>query len=166
VGTQDGFLQVWRQSVGTQGPRGDSKASQLTMRGYPGKVTCLAWHPSRSLIATAGGPDVVLWDLPRTGKGAKGQPLRNHQKTVTSLAWSPDGRLLASGDRDGRLCIWGAKGELIFSQDMTREIAVIAWQPDGMTLAVGDTGGRLQVLGSDSHASDSIKTTPDPGDNR
>ena len=43
-------------------------------------------------------------------------------------------------DRDGRLCIWGAKGELIFSQDMTREIAVIAWQPHGMTLAVGDTG--------------------------
>ena len=44
VGTQDSFLQVWRQAVGSKGPHATGKASQLTMRGYPGKVTCLAWH--------------------------------------------------------------------------------------------------------------------------
>lgn len=166
VGTQDGFLQIWRQGATSKGPRGDAKASQLTMRGYPGKVVCLAWHPTLPLIATAGGPDVVLWSLPRTGKGAKGQPLRHHRKTVTVLAWSPDGRLLASGDRDGRLCIWDRQGELIFSQDMDKEISAMAWQPDGEALAVGDTGGRLQVLAGTGTDTDSTQTTPDSGDDR
>lgn len=163
VGTQDGFLQIWRQGATRQGPRGDAKASQLTMRGYPGKVVCLAWHPTLPQIATAGGPDVVLWNLPRTGKGAKGRPLRHHRKTVTVLAWSPDGGLLASGDRAGRLCIWNANGELIFSQDMEHEISAMAWSPDGAALAVGDTGGRLQLLAAQDE-SDSTKTTPDSGD--
>jgi WD40 repeat protein len=165
VGTQDGFLQIWRQGAMSKGPRGDNKASQLTMKGYPGKVVCLAWHPTLPLIATAGGPDVVLWSLPRTGKGAKGQPLRQHRKAVTVLRWSPDGTLLASGDREGRLCIWNAKGELLFSQDMQREIAAMAWQPHGETLAVGDTGGRVRLLAA-SHETDSTKTTPDSGDIR
>lgn len=166
VGTQDGFLQIWRQGATSKGPRGDAKASQLTMKGYPGKVMCLAWHPSQPLIATAGGPDVVLWNLPRTGKGAKGQPLRQHRKTVTVLVWSPDGGLLASGDRDGRLCIWDAKGELLFSQDMDHEISAMAWQPDGHALAVGDTGGRLQLLAANHDESDSTQTMPDSGDHR
>ena len=82
VGTQDGFLQVWRQATGKSH---DDNARQLTMRGYRSKVNCLAWHPRRGIIATAGGPDVVLWELPEAGKGARGQPLRHHQDTVTTL---------------------------------------------------------------------------------
>lgn len=106
VGTQDSFLQIWRQGGQARGPRSQGAASQLTMRGYPGKVSCLAWHPERPLIATAGGPEVVLWTLPNNRKAAAGQPLRHHQKTITALAWSEDGRLLAAGDREGRLSIW------------------------------------------------------------
>lgn len=150
VGTQDGFLQVWRQAGGSKGPHAAGKASQLTMRGYPGKVTCLAWHPFMPLIATAGGPDVVLWKLPLTGKGAKGQPLREHKKTVITLAWSPDGQLLASGDRSGLLCLWSRVGELLYSQPMGNEISVLRWCPDCSALAVGDTDGQLRVLDNDS----------------
>lgn len=150
VGTQDGFLQVWRQAAGSKGPRAAGRASQLTMRGYPGKVTCLAWHPMMPLIATAGGPDVVLWKLPHTGKGAKGQPLREHKKTVVTLAWSPDGQLLASGDRSGLMCLWSRAGELLYSQPMGKEISVLRWCPDCSALAVGDTGGQLRVFNNDS----------------
>jgi WD40 repeat protein len=165
VGTQDGFLQVWRQAAGGNGPRSSGKASQLTMRGYPGKVSCLAWHPTRPLIATAGGPDVVLWNLPATGKGAKGQPLRHHQKTVTALAWSPDGRLLAAGDRTGQLSLWDARGSLLFAHSLGDEISALAWHPDGTALAVGDTGGRLRVFVTEASNNTPSMTSPDLGDN-
>lgn len=165
VGTQDGFLQIWRQGGAGKGPRGNTQASQLTMKGYPGKVVCLAWHPTRPMIATAGGPDVVLWQLPQTAKGAKGQQLRHHQRTVTVLAWSPDGQRLASGDRAGRLCIWSADGQLLFSQDLAHEVSTLAWRPGCDALAVGDTRGRLRLLVDSGSDSDSTKTTPVSGDN-
>ena len=140
VGTQDGFLQVWRQGAGR------AAARQLTMRGYPGKVSCLAWHPSRPLVATAGGPDVVLWELPRDDKGARGKPLRHHQATITALGWSADGRLLASGDRAGRLCIWDSDGQAIFTQAVGHEITVIHWQPARDVLSVADISGGLHLI--------------------
>lgn len=140
VGTQDGFLQVWR-SAGR-----DGTARQLTMRGYPAKVGCLDWHPKRPLLATAGGPDVVLWDLPASAGPGRGNPLRQHQATVTVLAWSPAGDLLASGDRDGRLCLWDIAGQALFTQRVGSEISALAWQPQGDRLVVGDTAGHLYLL--------------------
>lgn len=140
VGTQDGFLQLWRPSSASQG------AKQLTMRGYPSKVACLAWHPRNAVIATAGGPDVVLWELPPNGGGARGKPLRRHQSTITALAWSSDGELLASGDRSGRLCLWDTQGDAVFSRRLGYEVAALHWQPDQHRLAVGDTAGRLHLI--------------------
>lgn len=151
VGTQDGFLQVWRQAT----QKADNEnARQLTMRGYPSKVNCLAWHPRRGIIATAGGPDVVLWELPEAGKGARGRPLRHHQQTVTTLSWSADGQYLASGDRSGRLCIWDQDGDAVLSRQLAHEITALQWQPCGDTLAAGDTGGGLHLLGRNQISSD------------
>ena len=145
VGTQDGFLQVWR--AGGIGQRGGSdRARQLTMKGYAAKVGCLSWHPSRPTIASAGGKDVVLWQLPRSGGKAKGQPLRHHAATVTALRWAPNGSFLASGDRSGRLCIWNARGEAIYTQNLNQEITVLHWTPHSEALLVGDISGGLHLL--------------------
>ena len=141
VGTQDGFLQIWRPAD-RQGA-----AKQLTMRGYPGKVSCLAWHPRTAVIATAGGPDVVLWELPQGASGSRGRPLRHHQATITALAWSADGRLLASGDRSGRVCLWDSHGEALYARTLGHEISAMQWQPGGRVLAVGDTEGVLHLVG-------------------
>jgi WD40 repeat protein len=140
VGTQDGFLQLWRSADSR------ARARQLTMRGYAAKVSCLAWHPAGPLIATAGGPDVVLWELPRDGGGARGTPLRHHPVTVTALAWSDDGALLASGDRSGRLCIWNTAGDAVFTCLFEHEISTLQWQPAQGVLAIGDTGGALHLI--------------------
>ena len=160
VGTQDGFLQVWRPA-GIRGRKAQTRASQLTMRGYPGKVACLAWHPNRPVIATAGGPDVVLWELHATSSGSKGMPLRHHQATITALAWSSDGRHLASGDRAGRLCIWDAEGRPIFSQSFGHEISVIRWHTTQSILTIGDTGGSLYLLDRTSSTNPLTNTSPD-----
>jgi WD40 repeat protein len=137
VGTQDGFLQIWLQ--GRSGP-----ARRLTMRGYPGKVSCLAWHPRRAVIASAGGRDLVLWPTEGEAAGRKAQPLRAHEHTVTALGYAPDASLLVSGDRGGRLCVWDDAGVLQQLAELGDEITVLAWSADGR-LACGTTAGRLQV---------------------
>jgi WD40 repeat protein len=116
------------------------------MKGYANKVSCLSWHPSIATIASAGGNDVVLWTMPRSGGNAKGQPLRHHSSTITALRWSTDGSYLASADRAGRLCIWNANGEVVHSQQFEREITVLYWQPGDTALLAGDTGGGLHRL--------------------
>ena len=156
VGTQDGFLQVWRPAVA------GGKARQLTMRGYTAKVACLAWHPSKSLIATAGGPDVVLWDIPAKAGKAKGKPLRHHSSTVTALGWSDDGSVLASGDRAGQICVWDAGGQLLCVKPLGAEVAVLAWQPKAQVLLAGDTAGvvhRISPAGQPDSPADSAETT-------
>ncbi len=157
AGTQDGFLQVWLAGVGKG--RSTERARQLTMKGYPNKVACLSWHPTQPTIASAGGSDVVLWRMPKGSGSAKGQPLRHHAATVTALQWAPNGAFLASGDRSGRLCIWNASGEAIFSQDLTHEITVLHWQSDGDALFVGDVAGGLHRLCHVDAATGPLHTT-------
>lgn len=156
VGTQDGFLQVWRQGGQSLGPGKQSGAKQLTMRGYPGKVSCLAWHPSLPLIATAGGPELVLWPLPGANASAKSQPLRHHRKTLTAIAWSEQGEYLAAGDRSGHLSIWRNDGTLVFALDLHAEVACLSWRPASNYLTVGDTAGNVMSV----RATDSTETSP------
>lgn len=140
AGTQDGFLQIWRPAAA------GAPARQLTMRGYPGKVACLAWHPWHETIATAGGSDVVLWDMPAAGEGARGRPLRHHRAGITALGWSGDGALLASGDRAGCVCVWNRAGDALFDRHTGAEITALSWQPGGRLLGVGDSNGGLHLV--------------------
>jgi WD40 repeat protein len=159
VGTQDGFLQVWRQAGAKGSRRASGGSSQLTMRGYPAKVTCLDWHPMRSRVATAGGQDVVVWDIPAAG-GGKATPLRLHRTAVTSLGYSPNGALLASGDRDGRLCFWRDSGALLQSVSVGNEINTQAWKPDGTAIACGTTDGQVTVWDIDASLQITESTQP------
>lgn len=138
VGTQDGFLQIWQQ--GKSGP-----ARQLTMRGYPGKVACLDWHPSQPLIATAGGPEIVLWPTREAGGARNAQPLRAHGATVTALAYAPDASLLISGDRAGRICVWGPGGVLLQVEELRAEITTLVWSSDSTRCVCGTANGLLQL---------------------
>lgn len=139
AGTQDGFLHIRLQLPGAA-PR------QLSMSGYPGKVTALSWHPKRLRIATCGGSDLVLWDLDDKKGNRKATPLRRHSSAVTSLSYDPLGRLLASADRHGRLCIWNQKAEVAFEMELGTEITALAWQPAGHYLAVGTIDGVLRLF--------------------
>jgi YD repeat-containing protein len=139
AGTQDGLLFIRLQLPG-QAPR------QLSMSGYPGKVSALSWHPREPLLATCGGSDLVLWELDTKQGKRRATPLRRHSHTLTALAYDSAGRLLASADRGGRLCIWGREGALAFEMELGKEITALAWQPGSQRLAVGSVDGALRMF--------------------
>ncbi|MEA3211794.1 MAG: hypothetical protein QOE70_4851 [Chthoniobacter sp.] len=71
--------------------------------GMPERITALAWHPKRNLIAVAGGSPsqwgaVLLID---PAAGFQARVLCDLPETALSVAFSPDGKLLlaSAGDR-------------------------------------------------------------------
>jgi WD40 repeat protein len=98
-GNQDASIHIWRTRDG----------SELTMSGYPEKVSRLAFDETGFWLAADGAPDVTVWDF--SGKGPEGtapRSLRCHE-TVTALTWRPGpAGHLASGGDDGTVALWHA----------------------------------------------------------
>lgn len=143
AGTQDGFMHLRLQMPGKT-PR------QLSMSGYPGKVSCLDWHPlikgTQYCIATCGGNDVVLWYLQTKTGNRKAIPLRRHERTVTKIGWSADGEMLVSADRSGRICFWRANGDFEFDMELGSEVTAMYWHPTELKIAIGHIDGSLRVF--------------------
>lgn len=97
-GNQDATLHVWR--VGKTG-------EELSMSGYPTKITALAFSPDSMLLASGGGQDVTVWDFGGRGpRGSTPRILAAHRQSVTGLAWSPRGDMLAAVADDGCVAVW------------------------------------------------------------
>ncbi|MBD0417867.1 hypothetical protein H0H10_01500 [Streptomyces sp. TRM S81-3] len=98
-GNQDASIHIWRTRDG----------SELTMSGYPEKVSRLAFDDTGFWLAADGAPDVTVWDF--SGKGPAGtapRQLRCHE-TITALTWRPGpAGHLASGGHDGTVALWCA----------------------------------------------------------
>ena len=113
-------------------------------------------------LAASIADDMVcrLWDA-ATGKlvrELKGhEPLTPHHfpSMLYAVAFSNDGRLLATGDKTGRVCVWNladgkqlavldASGNYTWDPTARRHsiggVRSLAFSPDGATLAVGGTG--------------------------
>jgi WD40 repeat protein len=146
------------QLLGVAGSTGGSDTAQLwavggskpaILAGGAGAVSCLAWSPDSSLLASAyRNGDVRLWDrhgqVVRTLRG--GDP-------VLSLAWSPDGETLATGavhfptpgqnglqPLPGVITFWTRGGSLertVTTQFTGGKFLNLAWSPDGSVLAAG-----------------------------
>jgi len=106
-------------------------------------ITCVAWSPNGSIIASgsgySGGP-IRLWDA------ASGQPLgslEGHNSWICKLIFSTDGLRLYSASADQTIRIWdvGQRGCLATLRSNTDEVYGLALSPDGTTLASASKDG-------------------------
>lgn len=107
--------------------------------GHSARVDLLVFSADSSLLATAAGREVLVWDV-RTGKEL--HALRGHDEDVLALAFGPDGRRLASADSQGWVRVWdGVAGaqELVWRAS-TQAVRGLAFSPDGATLASAGQG--------------------------
>jgi WD40 repeat protein len=133
-GNQDATLHVWR--VGKRG-------EELSMSGYPTKITALAFSPDSSLLASGGGQDVTVWSFAGAGpRGSTPRILAAHDAFVTVVAWSPDGELLAAAADDGRVAVWrplrarpGQPASAIDQLHRDSPATAVCWDPAGRLLA-------------------------------
>lgn len=150
-GNQDASIHIWRSRDG----------SELTMSGYPEKVSRLAFDETGFWLAADGAPDVTVWDF--SGKGPEGtapRSLRCHE-TVTALTWRPGAAgHLASGGDDGTVALWHAtagrpEGLLRPVRELDGEgaaVAALAWAGPHLLVAVW-CDGRVRAYGLPSRTS-------------
>lgn len=143
AGCQDHAVHFWRLAS-TEGEERDSM-----LGGYASKPKVIAWAPGSDWLATASGPDVVLWSF--VGEGPEGTSplqLRGHAAPVSALAFTCDEALLLSGGRDGRLCVWrsGVEAAALAQFELGGCVEAIACSDDGAWIAAASSTGTVQWL--------------------
>ncbi|HMN26537.1 MAG TPA: hypothetical protein PKE45_00175, partial [Caldilineaceae bacterium] len=151
----DGVVLLWE--VGS--PLGAGRLMR-SFSSHPTLPRGVAFSHQGQLLAISGDGVVRLWQVrhDEAESGPDEDPvapilvLNGHTDRVSSVAFSPDDRTLASGGRDGRICLWSLpEGQLQQVLDTTYGIVTtLAFSPDGQTLASAhwDRTVRLWALGS------------------
>jgi WD40 repeat protein len=140
AGSQDRMLQFWRL--------GGNKTGHAEMKGYPEKVSNVAWNADGRYLASAGGNTAVIWK--NQGKGPAGtapRVLKGHRQRVTHLRYQHAGPLLATGDQAGDVFLWRMADEQpLESWPVGAAVTAIAWAPDDRTLVVANRLGEIHAF--------------------
>ena len=109
--------------------------------GYP--VESLSLFPSMSLIVSAGGPLVKIWDVYQRRLLTS---LSQHTKTVTSVCLSDGHSKILSAGLDKRVNIFDTRDyQKIASVEFDSPILSMDLSAKDQTIAVGMAGGFLSV---------------------
>lgn len=93
----------------------------------------LAWNAALNVIALGAQAQVSLYDGRTQARLAV---LASEGAALTALAWQPEGDLLATGDAEGRLCLWSAVTFVRECAEADRSaIRALAWHAAGTLLA-------------------------------
>jgi len=135
--------------VGRIGPQADAPL-ETGSSSLIGRVLCLAFNPSGTLLATGGGEpsrsgELKLWNIPaftldREIKDA-------HSDTVFGVEFSRDGKYLASGAADKFLKVFDvATGKFVRSfEGHTSHVLGVSWKADGSSLASAGADNQIKV---------------------
>ena len=139
-GNQDASVHFWYSD--------DSR--ELNMSGYPGKVRELSWDFRSRYLATGGGTAVCIWDCSGAGpEGSLPNMLAGQGGVVSAVMWQRRGTLLASGDLDGRVCLWQPANRTPLIGGATfegTEISALTWSRDDKQIAIGSGAGLVGVF--------------------
>ena len=141
-GCQDSSILVW-----------DVKQKQnLRMRGYPGKVTTLAWDRAGRYLATSGQGDLIVWDFSGEGPSGK-EPIHRgiHQGVISAIEFNPKGTMLCTTADDGSLLVWrtGSFEPCLYGV-AGAGISAAAWSRDGRRIFVGLKDGGVCMFPIDA----------------
>jgi WD40 repeat protein/serine/threonine protein kinase len=128
----------------------------LTLKGLPGRVTCMVFSPDGKRLASGTGQrsrppvpgQLKVWDA-QTGQDLL---TLKHAGGVFGVAYSPDGKRLASASNDQRVRVWDAQsGQELLSLKGNSEsphflgVHSVAFSPDGKRLASASQDGTVKV---------------------
>lgn len=135
-GNQDSTVHFWIVATG----------KELQMSGYPLKVAHICWERRSKYLATAGSPQITVWDC--SGKGPAGrrpETLKHHRLPITAMRYQFDGPMLASGCAEGRVAIWrpSKRDKPDLTAHLQSPITDVAWSPGTTRIAVTAEDGRV-----------------------
>ena len=119
--------------------------ARATLRDTQGAITCLAWSPDGSLLASASTNRTLRlwgaadWQIRRTIAG--------HPQFITQVAWAPDSRRVVSSSFDRFLRLWDvSEGQATQTlRGHGSQVYTVAWSADGRMLASGSEDRTVRI---------------------
>jgi len=161
-GSDDNTIKVW--NIITR------ECLSSTTRPHPHGVSCVAVHPSKSLIASSGFIDVPkLWQLSPDNRDMTlvndVWSLDHHHPSVNSVVFHPTEPLIATTGSDGKAMLWLQLSQnrirLLKTMDTkgtNRDINCVAFHPTAPVLVTGGNGRennlKLWQINFDSRSTD------------
>jgi len=114
---------------------------ERSLKGHQRSINVLGFTATGELVSGDAGGWVRVWSWP---KGKLIHELHGHDGPVYTLGSSPDGSLIASGARDGTICVWSTEsGELVHCLEVGRRGVALVFSADGEHLVTGRGGDTL-----------------------
>jgi WD40 repeat protein/serine/threonine protein kinase len=111
-------------------------SEQAVLRGHQSLVSCIAFSPDGTLLASGSFDpqgNLKLWN---TATGEEVATLPGHSKPIYALAFAPNGKILATAGRDRITRLWNVEARSDQPILSGHEIESLAFSPDGRTLAL------------------------------
>lgn len=131
----DGQVKLWDLRVANPSDETVSGAVLSMDHGHP--VETAVVFPSGAMLASAGGPEVKLWDLTAGGRVVQAMP-DAHSKAVTSLCLDSQATTLLTGSFDCFAKVFHVAGfKHLFTYNLPAPIVCATWRPDDAAFALG-----------------------------